>query len=86
MSIERAKTMYKISYDPLWKTLIDKHWNKVDLQKATKLSSATIAKLTNGDSVTMDVIGRICEALKCPVYDVVEVLIEHPASQRATDL
>lgn len=71
--------MYTISYDPLWKTLVDKHWNKVDLQKSTKLSSATIAKMTNGDSVTLDVIGRICEALECPVYDVVEILIT-PAS------
>lgn len=65
--------MYTISYDPLWKTLVDKHWNKVDLQKSTKLSSATIAKMTNGESVTLDVIGRICEALECPIYDVVEI-------------
>jgi len=72
--------MYTISYDPLWKTLVDKHWNKVDLQKSTKLSSATIAKMTNGDSVTLDVIGRICEALECPIYDVVEILVT-PASQ-----
>lgn len=73
---KEGKTMYKISYDPLWKTLVDKRWNKVDLQKATKLSSATIAKLTNGESVTMDVIGRICEALECPVYDVVEIRLQ----------
>lgn len=67
--------MYTISYDPLWKTLVDKKMNKVDLQKKTQLSSATIAKLTKGESVTLDVIGRICEALECPIYDVVEILI-----------
>ncbi len=65
--------MYTIFYDTLWKTLVEKHWNKVDLQKSTKLSSATIAKMTNGESVTLDVIGRICEALECPIYDVVEI-------------
>ena len=69
--------MYTLSYDPLWKTLIDRKLNKTDLQKNTELSSATIAKLAKNESVTMDVIGRICDALKCPVHDVVEV-ITHP--------
>ena len=68
--------MYTIYYDPLWKTLVDKKMNKVDLQKSTKLSSATIAKMTNGESVTLDVIGRICEALECPINDVVEIRLQ----------
>ena len=67
--------MYRISYDPLLKTLVDKKMSKGDLQKLTKLSSATIAKISKNESVTMDVIGRICEALKCSVVDVVEVLV-----------
>ena len=66
--------MYEITYNPLWKTLVDMHWNKTDLQKKTGLSSATIAKIAKNESVTMDVVGRICEALQVPVYDVVEVL------------
>lgn len=65
--------MYTISYDPLWKTLVDRKMSKTDLQKLTKLSSATIAKLSKGESVTLDVIGRICEELKVPVQDVVEI-------------
>ena len=65
-----------ITFDPLWRTLKSKEMNKGDLQKLTGLSSATIAKLTNGESVTMDVIGRICEALECPVYDVVEIRLQ----------
>ena len=68
--------MYTIYYDPLWKTLVDKKMNKVDLQKKTQLSSATIAKMTNGESVTLDVIGRICEALECPINDVVEIRLQ----------
>ena len=65
--------MYTISYDPLWKTLVDRKMSKSDLQKLTKLSSATIAKLSKGESVTLDVVGRICEELKIPVQDVVEI-------------
>lgn len=65
--------MYTISYDPLWKTLVDRKMGKTDLQKLTKLSSTTIAKLSKGESVTLDVIGRICEELKVSVQDVVEI-------------
>ncbi len=56
--------MYSISYDPLWKVLIDRQMKKSDLQKLTGLSSATIAKLSKGESVTLDVIGKICEKLE----------------------
>lgn len=63
--------MYSISYDPLWKVLIDRQMKKNDLQKLTGLSSATIAKLSKGESVTLDVIGKICEKLEVPVHDVV---------------
>ena len=75
--------MYTISYDPLAKTLIDRKMNKGDLQKKTGLSSTTIAKISKNESVTMDVIGRICEALECPIYDVVEILI-NPVPQAET--
>ena len=66
--------MYRISYKPLAQTLTDRKWNKGDLQKATGLSSATIAKISKNESVTMNVIGRICEALKCSISGVVEII------------
>lgn len=61
-----------ITFDPLWKTLAAKHMNKTDLQKVTGLSSTTIAKLSKGDPVMLDVVDRICSELKVPIYDVVE--------------
>lgn len=66
--------MKKLSYRPLWKLLIDKHMNKGDLQKAAQLSRGMITKMGKDKSVTMDVILRICNALDCAVYDVVEVV------------
>jgi putative transcriptional regulator len=63
-----------ISYDRLWKLLIDKKMNKQDLKKVTGLSSATIAKLGKGANVTTDVLIRICSALDCDIQDVVEVV------------
>ena len=62
-----------ISYDRLWKLLIDKKMNKQDLKKVTGLSSATIAKLGKGANVTTDVLIKICEALKCGLEDIMEL-------------
>jgi DNA-binding Xre family transcriptional regulator len=62
-----------ITFDPLWGTLREKNLNKGDLQKMTKLSSTTIAKLAKNEVVKLDVIERICSALDCQIQDVVEI-------------
>ena len=54
----------RISYNKLWKLLIDKNMNKQDLRKATGISSASVAKLGKGENVTTDVLLRICTALQ----------------------
>ena len=64
---------YSISFDPLWKTLIDQKMTKTELTTKTKLSKATIAKIGKNESVTLDVVGRICDALDCSISDVVEI-------------
>lgn len=69
----RGIAMY-ISYDRLWKLLIDKKMNKQDLKRVTKLSSATIAKLGKGGNVTTDVLIKICEALDCKLEDIMELI------------
>lgn len=63
-----------VSYKPLWKTLIDKDMTKQDLRKATGLSSTTIAKMGRDETVTTQVLARICGAVQCQMADVVEVV------------
>ena len=65
--------MLKLSYDPLWKTLIDKKMSKGQLREAAQLSRTTITKMGKDEPVSLEIVLRICEALKCAVYDVVEV-------------
>ena len=62
-----------ISYNRLWKTLIDKGMNKTELRKKARLSSSTMAKMTNGEAVTLTTIERICEILDCQIEVVVEI-------------
>ncbi|NMA50020.1 MAG: helix-turn-helix transcriptional regulator [Tissierellia bacterium] len=64
------------SYNRLWKLLIDKKMNKTELQKAVGLSPTTIAKLSKDENVSMEVLGRICENLKCDIADIVEYKLE----------
>lgn len=60
----------KMSYNKLWKLLIDKKMKKSDLRKNAKISSSTLAKLTNDENVTTDVLVKICNELKCFVHSV----------------
>ena len=62
--------MRVISYDPLWKTLIDRKMKKSDLP----LSKSMLYQLSHDQSVTMDTIVKICETLDCSINDVVEVV------------
>jgi len=63
-----------ISYLKLWKLLLDKGMKKTDLIKTADISTTTLAKLSKNQSVSMDVIGRICRALSCDIGDVMEML------------
>ena len=62
------------SYKKLWKLLIDKDLKKKDLAKIANISNYTVTKLTRGDNVTTDVLGRICEALDYSIEDIMEFI------------
>ena len=62
-----------ISYNKLWKLLIDKGMNKTDLRNATKMSSSTMAKMVKNQPVALPVLTKICEELKCDIGDIMEV-------------
>ncbi len=64
----------KISYNKLWKMLIDKNMNKQDLREAAGISSASIAKLGKGDNITTDVLLKVCEAMDCKLEDIMETI------------
>ena len=61
-----------ISYNNLWKLLIDKGLNKKELIKLSSVSSSSIAKMTKGQNVTTDVLCKICEVLECDFKDIME--------------
>ncbi len=62
------------SYNKLWKLLIDKEMKKKDLQVLSGVSSATITKLGRNENVNMDILDKICNALKCDICDILEFI------------
>ncbi len=66
--------MKKFSYNPLWKTLIDKGIkNKTDLISICGISSGTLAKMSKDQEVAMTVLLRICTSLDVELSQVVEI-------------
>lgn len=64
-----------ISYNKLWKKLIDLDMKKKDLKSITGIGSTTMSKLNNNEPVSMDVMIKICIALKCNIGDVMDVVL-----------
>ena len=65
--------MRSISYNPLWKKLIDLKMSKAELAEKAGISRSTLAKMRKDEAVNLDVILKICNALDCEVYDVLEI-------------
>ena len=68
--------MLKISYNKLWKLLIDKKMSKADLRKVAEVSPNTMTKLRRDESVSMTVILKIAEKLNCDISDMCEFVRE----------
>jgi len=64
----------RLSYNKLWKLLIDKGMNRQDLRRISGISATSVAKLGKGENVTTDVLLRICCALNCDITEIVECI------------
>ena len=70
-----------ISYNGLWKVMIDKNLQRKDLKEALKISSSTLAKMSRGEPVSMDVLMRLCDYLDCNVGDIMSFVKEENTSE-----
>ena len=65
-----------VSYDKLWKLLIDKKMNKTQLCERAKISTNAMARLGRNEDVRVEVLTRICLELGCSMDEIMEVLPE----------
>ena len=62
-----------VSYDKLWKLLIDKHMSKTELRINAGLTTSALAQLGKNEYVSLKTIEKICSVLGCDIADVVEL-------------
>ena len=65
-----------VSYKRLWHLLIDRNMKKKDLQAAAGISWASITKLSKGETVSMEVLMKICKTLDCNIGDIMDLIPE----------
>ena len=63
-----------VSYKKLFKLMIDKDIKKKDLKAMASIGNSTMAKLRNNENVTIEVLAKICNAMKCTLDDIVEII------------
>lgn len=71
-----------ISYNKLWKLLVDKKMSKADLRKAAGIAPNTMTRLRRDEEVTLSVLNRICVALDVNIGDVMEFVPEVPEEKQ----
>ena len=62
------------SYKKLWHILVDRELKKKDLQEMAKLTHYQMTKLSRGENITTDIVGKICAALNVKADDIMEFL------------
>ena len=65
-----------ISYNKLWKLLVDKKMSKADLRKAAGIAPNTMTRLRRDEEVTLTVLSKICKTLDVDIGDIMELLPE----------
>ncbi len=72
-----------ISYNKMWKLLIDKKMSKADLRKAANIAPNTMTKLRRDEAVNLAVLGRICEVLDCDFGDLMSYISDMEGAHRS---
>lgn len=65
-----------ISYNKLWKLLVDRKMSKADLRKAAGIAPNTMTRLRRDEEVTLAVLNKICTTLEVDIGDIMEFVAE----------
>ena len=72
-----------VSYNNLWKLLVDKKMSKADLRKASGVSPNTMTKLRRDEPVMLNVLDKICETLGCNYSDIMDYVPDKERSDKS---
>jgi len=72
-----------VSYNKLWKLLVDKKMSKADLRKAAGISPNTMTKMRRDEEVALAVLGKICKALHSDYGDIMSYVPDKERSDES---
>lgn len=72
----KGEIIMALSYNRLWKLLVDKKMSKADLRKVADIAPNTMTKLRRDEAVNLAILGRICQSLDCDFGDIMEYIRE----------
>ncbi|MBU0278744.1 MULTISPECIES: DNA (cytosine-5-)-methyltransferase [unclassified Gemella] len=75
-----------VRYNKLWKILVDKKLNKTQFRDTVDISNQTLSKLSKNQFVSLEVLDRICDVLKCNIGDIVEHISEKGVETKKAEL
>ena len=82
MKVKRQGKM-AVSYNRLFKLMIDRKMRKKDLCELARVSTSTMSKMGRDEIVSLEVVDRICQTLNCRIEDVLEILPDSPDSGKS---
>ena len=62
-----------VSYNKLWKLLLDKGMNKIDMRLKAGISTKALAKLGKNENVNTEILVKICKVMECNVEDILDI-------------
>lgn len=65
-----------VSYNKLWKLLVDKKMSKADLRKAAGIAPNTMTKLSRDEEVSLAILGKICITLGVNIGDIMDFIVD----------
>lgn len=71
---EKEVRLMAVCYKKLWHILIDREMKKKDLEELAGINHYTMNKMSRGETVTADVLGKLCNALNCKVEDIIDFI------------
>lgn len=75
-----------VSYNKLWKKLIDKKMSRTDLKELSGISTVSLAKLGKNENLTTTVLVKVCNALDCDISEIMEVVPDGDVSELSNEL
>lgn len=72
----KGELQMRISYNKLQKLMIDNQMKRQDLMRAAEISSSVATKLNKNETVSLDVLMRICKVFHCDIGDICEVILD----------